>query len=169
MTLQTRLDDFITAVGTDYKQFKTWMFGSDNGSLANLTTTDKSSLVAAINEAKAGNSGAPPNATEAAVGVVELATLTEMATGTDTTRVATVAGVRQERNAVKAEILGGATSAWDTLQEMKAFVDAAEESGDITALTSVVGTKANSVDVYTKTELGNVERDLVAAYTAAKA
>lgn len=57
MSLQTRLSDFITAVGTDYKQFKTWMFGSTSGSLADLDTTDKSSLVAAINEAAAGAGG----------------------------------------------------------------------------------------------------------------
>lgn len=168
MTLQTRLDDFITAVGTDYKQFKTWMFGT-NGSLANLTTTDKTSLVAAINEAKAGNSGAPPNATEAAAGVVELATLAEMATGTSPTLVATVAGVRQERAALKSELLGGAGAAWDTLEEFRVAVLAAEESGDITALATTVGNKANSTDVYTKVELGNPETDLVARYVAAKA
>lgn len=51
MSLQTRIGDLITAIGTDYKQFKTWMFGSTSGSLADLDTTDKSSLVAGINEA----------------------------------------------------------------------------------------------------------------------
>lgn len=42
--------------------------------------------------------GASPVASETVVGRVELATLPEMTTGTDTTRVATVAGVRQEIN-----------------------------------------------------------------------
>lgn len=56
MSLQTRLGDFITAVGTDYKQLKSWMFGS-GGSLTDLDTSDKTSLVAAINEAFAAVSG----------------------------------------------------------------------------------------------------------------
>lgn len=51
MTLQARINDLITDLGTDYKQFKTWLFGSTNGSLADLTTTNKTSIVAAINEA----------------------------------------------------------------------------------------------------------------------
>lgn len=169
MSLQVRLQDFITAVGTDYKTFRTWMFGSATGTLAGLTTTDKSSLVAAINEAKAGNSGAPPAATTTVAGVAEIATLTEVATGTDTVRFVTPQGVRQERDALKTELLGGASPAWDTLNELKALIDSAEETSAIDALTTVVGTKANAADVYTKTELGNPETDLVAVYDASKA
>lgn len=54
-SLETRIKDFITVAGTDYKQIKSWMFGT--GSLASLATTDKSSLVAAINEALASGGG----------------------------------------------------------------------------------------------------------------
>jgi hypothetical protein len=53
MSLQSRLSDLITSIGTDYKQIRTWMFGSTSGTLANLTTTDKTSLVHAINEVRA--------------------------------------------------------------------------------------------------------------------
>ena len=57
MSLQTRLGDLITAVGTDYKQIVTWITGSSSGDLTGLDTTDKSSIVAAINEAYAAVSG----------------------------------------------------------------------------------------------------------------
>jgi hypothetical protein len=88
-SLQSRLSDLITAIGTDYKTFRTWMFGSATGTLASLTTTDKTSLVAAINETKAGNSGSPAAASETVSGIAELATQTETDTGTDDLRIVT--------------------------------------------------------------------------------
>lgn len=89
MTLQIRLSDLITSLGTDYKNFKTWMFGSLTGSLADLTTTDKTSFVGAINEVKASATGSPPSATEATAGVAEIATQPETNTGTDDARIVT--------------------------------------------------------------------------------
>lgn len=186
MSLQTRLSDFITAVGTDYKQLRTWITGSSSGDLTGLTTTDKTSLVAAVNEVKAGNSGAPPDASETVKGVVELATLLEVAAGLDTTRAVTVEGVRQERLALKTEILGaGVPAALDTLDELAAALadDASYASTVTTALgnrlrvdTALQGLDATqqgnartNIDVYSKTELGNPETDLVALYTTAKA
>lgn len=175
MTLQTRLQDFIVEVATDYKSIRTWLFGSSSGTLASLNTSDKTSIVNAINEVKSSASGAPPDATEAVKGVVELASLAEVAAGADTTRVVTAAGVRQERTALKSEILGGVGPAFDTLSELLAVAQEAEESSVIADLTTVVGQKANSADVYTKaevytkSEIGDPEVDLVAVYTAAKA
>lgn len=63
MSLQTRIGDFITAVGTDYKQLRTWITGSSSGTLTALTTTDKASVVAAINEVNAKPSGGGANLT----------------------------------------------------------------------------------------------------------
>lgn len=82
MSYETKAQAFLTGLGTDYKNFKTWMFGSLTGTLADLTTTNKTSLVAAINEVKASASGAPPNATETTVGVGEAATQAEVNAGT---------------------------------------------------------------------------------------
>lgn len=82
MALQTRIGDFITAIGTDYKQLRTWITGSSTGDLTGLTTTAKTSLVAAINETKAGNSGTPPDATEVTKGIAQIATQAETAAGT---------------------------------------------------------------------------------------
>lgn len=89
MSLQTRIGDFITAVGTDVKQLRTWISGSASGDLTGLTTANKTSLVAAINEVKVSATGSPPSATEAAQGVAELATQAETNTGTDDARIVT--------------------------------------------------------------------------------
>lgn len=89
MSLQSRIADLITAVGTDIKQLRTWITGSASGDLTGLTTTVKTDLVAAINEVKASATGAPPDASETVKGVAELATQTETNTGTDDTRIVT--------------------------------------------------------------------------------
>lgn len=89
MSLQTRISDFTTAVGTDYKQIRVWISGSSTGDLTGLTTTAKSSLVAAINEVKASATGAPPAATESAAGVIEIATTAETTAGGDDVRAIT--------------------------------------------------------------------------------
>lgn len=53
MSLQTRLSDLVTSIGTDYKQLRTWITGSSSGSITGLTTTAKTDLVSAINEINA--------------------------------------------------------------------------------------------------------------------
>jgi phage-related tail fiber protein len=122
LSLQTRLGDLATAVATDVKQLRVWITGSSSGALTGLTTTTKTDIVSAINEVNAKpTSGAPPDATETSRGIIELATLAEVATGTDAVRAVTPAGVRQEREAVRADILGaGVPAALDTLDELAA-------------------------------------------------
>lgn len=170
MSLQTRLIDFITAVGTDYKQLRTWITGSSTGNLTSLNTTAKDSIVSAINEVKAGNSGSPPTASESVAGVSQAASLAEMAEGTSqTNKYATPAGVRQERLALKDEILGGVGPAYDTLAELLVLAEAGDDTQAIADLITVVGGKANAADVYSKIEIGDPDTDLAAAYFAAKA
>lgn len=185
MSLQTKLSDLITAIGTDVKQLRTFITGSSSGNLTALTTADKSSLVAAINEVD-GNVPVVPDASETTKGVVEMATLAEVGTGTDTSRAVTPAGVRQERVAVKAEILGaGVPAALDTLDELAAALadDANFAATTTTALGNRVrtdtaaqgldatqqGNARTNIDVYSKAELGNPETDLAALYATAKA
>lgn len=70
MTQQSRLSELITQLGTDYKTFKTWLFGSTTGNLTGLTTTDKTSLMHAINEVNAkptGTSAQPASTTVAGI------------------------------------------------------------------------------------------------------
>lgn len=183
MSLQTRLGDLIVALGTDYKQIRTWITGSSSGTLASLTTSDKSSLVAAINELDA---GIAPDASTTVKGIAEIATLAEVATGTDTTRFVTPEGVRQERLALKSEILGaGVPAALDTLDELAAAL--ADDASFSATVTTALGNRVRvdtaaqgldstqksnartNIDVYSKTELGDPETDLAAAYATAKA
>lgn len=136
MSLQTRLSDLITAIGTDIKQLRTFITGSSSGDLTGLTTTNKTSLVAAVNEVAA--AGGTSAASETVAGIVELATLAEVATGSDSTRAVTAAGVRQERTALKAEILGaGVPGALDTLDELAAaLADDANYAASVTTALS---------------------------------
>lgn len=185
MSLQARLNDLITSIGTDVKQLRTWITGSSSGSIAGLTTTDKTNLVNAINEVNAKPSSAPPDASDTTKGIVELATLAEVATGTDAVRAVTPEGVRQERIAVKAEILGvGVPGALDTLDELAAALgdDANFGATVTTALANRLrvdtaaqgltgaqqGNGRTNLDVYSKGELGDPETDLAALYAIAK-
>jgi hypothetical protein len=186
VSLQTRLQDLATAVATDVKQLRTWITGSSSGSIAGLTTTAKTDLVSAINEINAKpTSGAPPAATELTTGIVELADLAEVAAGVDTVRAVTPQGVRQERTALKTEILGaGIPAALDTLKELadaigddanfaatvttglanRVRVDTAAQGLDATQQANArtnIGTVASS-------DIGDPTIDLVAVYTTAK-
>lgn len=82
MSLQVRLQDLITAIGTDYKALRTMIAGSATGVLTSLTTTDKTSLLAAINEVNAKPSSAPAAASETVAGVMQIATQAEVNAGT---------------------------------------------------------------------------------------
>lgn len=126
MSLQTRLADLITVLGTDYKFLRSMITGSSSGTLASLDTTDQTSIVAAINEtlgvaeSAAGGGWTAVDASETVKGILELATLAEVATGTDTTRAVTAAGVRQERDAIITQLLDAAPGTLDTLNELAA-------------------------------------------------
>lgn len=163
LSLQTRLTDLATSIATDVKQLRTFITGSSSGGLTGLTTAAKTDLVAAINEVNAKpTSGAPADASEAAKGIVELASLAEVAAGVDATRVVTPAGVRQERAALKAEILGvGVPAALDTLDELSAALG--DDANFAATVTTALGNRVLSSDI------GNPDTDLVAVYTAAKA
>jgi len=97
-SLEVRLADLITALGTDYKQLRTWITGSASGDLTSLTTTDKTSLVNAINEVKATSGGTVPDASTTVKGIAELATDAETLTGTDAVRTVTPHGLFSTRN-----------------------------------------------------------------------
>jgi hypothetical protein len=126
MSLATRLSDLAYAIGTDMKQFRVWITGSSTGDLNGLTTSTKASIVDAINEVKAGNSGAPPDASDTTKGVVELATLAEVAAGTDAVRAVTPEGVRQERTALKAEVLAAVPPPGDATTVSKGIIELAD-------------------------------------------
>lgn len=185
LSLQTRINDLITAIGTDYKQLRTWITGSSSGDLTGLATDIKTDLVSAINEVHDGLGTGAPDASETVKGIAELATLAEVATGTDTTRIVTPAGVRQERLALKDEILGaGVPAALDTLDELAAALG--DDANFASTVTTALGNRLRvdtaaqgltsqqqadgrtNLDVYSTSQLGDPDTDLAALYTTAK-
>lgn len=219
MSLATRISDLITAIGTDIKLHRTWLTGSSTGNLTGLNTTTKTDVVSAINEVNTlAGSGSAPDASVTTKGLIEIATLTEVGTGTDSVRAVTPQGVKQETDAVKTAILGaGVPAALDTLDELAAALgDDANFAATVTTalagkqpldadLTSIAGlvsaadklpystgaqawaltpftaagralvddadaaAQRTTLSVYSQTEIGNPDTDLVALYTTAKA
>jgi capsid protein len=98
MSLATRIESLVIRVAQEFNDVR-----SKAGNLANLSTTDKSSLVAAINELKA-----------AVVSSVNI----------DDAQIATTSTYSSSKivsllDALKTEILGGADAAYDTLVEIQ--------------------------------------------------
>ena len=98
MSLSTRIESLVIRVAQEFNDVR-----ATAGNLASLSTADKSSLVAAINELKA----ALITATAIDDGVV--ATTTTYSSNKIVTLL----------DALKAEILGGADAAYDTLVEIQ--------------------------------------------------
>lgn len=139
MSLQVRISDLITSIGTDIKTLRTYITGSSSGTLTGLTTTDKSSIVGAINEVKAGSSGAPPDASTTVKGIVELADASETTTGTDTGRVITPAGLTSKMD-TDVTLAGNSDTRIPSQKATKAYVDTAVAGATIAdATTSVKG------------------------------
>jgi hypothetical protein len=99
MSLATNVTDLATRIGTEFKTIRTLISGSGTGNISGLTTTDKTSLVAAINEVKAGSAGSPADASETVKGIAELATTAETTTGTDDLRIITPLKLAQKLTA----------------------------------------------------------------------
>lgn len=167
MSLATRLTDFATAVGTAIKGSKTLINGNA-ADLSGLSTTNKTSLMAAINEVNAKPSGG------AAINDVSNASTTETYSINKIKQTADDAAA-----AAKVEILGGVGVAQDTLAELKAYVDSGQ-AADITALGNRLRVDAaqglgapqrqfgrDNLDVYSKAEIGDPETDIAAVFAAA--
>lgn len=141
MSLQTRIRDAFIRVGTEFKAIRTLVSGSGTGDASGLNTT-ASNLVAAINEVKT-------TADQAAGGGV------------------TLAQVQSEVNTAVNALLDGAPAALDTLNELAAAIN--DDATFSATITAAVAAKANSADVYTQAQIGNVDPDLVATFEAALA
>jgi hypothetical protein len=141
-TLQVRLQDLATRVATEVKALRTLLNGNAADNSA-LITTAKGNLVAAINEVKA-----QANSLAASGG----ATINDGSTSSTTQTYSVnkiITSIAEARAAVKAEILGGAGAAYDTLQELKDLLDGAET--DLSALTTALGNRLRFDAVQTLT------------------
>ena len=141
MSLVTKITAFINSVGTDIKNLTAKI-----GNLANLQTTDKSSLVSANNEIKdsAGTNIDDVNAS----------------TTTTFSGTAIQEKISAAKTEVKNEILGGASPAYDTLQEIQDFIES--DSSATAALVTAVSDRVKY------SEIGELETDFVAIYNTAK-
>ncbi|MBL0144305.1 MAG: hypothetical protein IPP91_19920 [Betaproteobacteria bacterium] len=99
MSLQTRIESLVVRIAQEFNAVNT-----KTGALANLTTADKSNLVAAINELK----------TMVANGIDD-ASITLTSTYSSSKIVSLL-------DALKTEILGGADAAYDTLVEIQQYL-----------------------------------------------
>jgi hypothetical protein len=125
MSLETRLTALAQAVGGDIKTLL-----ANQGSLAALTTTAKTSLVASINELVTAISGLSGG------GV----TILDTAGTGDTTHAWSANKIVAELSQVKSDIINGAPTAYDTLVEI-----ATQLSSDQTALSGLLTAVGNRV------------------------
>ena len=142
MSLLTRITALINSIATDIKDVYAKI-----GNLNTLQTTTKSSLVGAINEIKASGDLQINDSTPSA-------STTFSGTAIDS-KIATA------KTEVKNEILGSASAAYDTLQEIQAQMEADDTAA--ASLTTAVGQRP------TYTETGDLDTDLVQLYNTAKA
>jgi capsid protein len=161
MSLQTQLNSFVLRVAEEFNTVK-----GRTGTLTALTTTDKSSLVAAINELKAA--------------IVTAVMIDDLQVSTTTTyssnKVVTLL------DALKADILGGADPAYDTLLELQQAMQ--NDQSGIAALTSAIDKRVRfdaaqtltvleqqqartNIGAVAATDIGDVATDFVAIFEAA--
>lgn len=170
MTLEARLVALAQAIGVDIKALRL-----SQGDLTALSTSAKTSLVAAVNElvtlvAASGGAGIDDDAETGSAVTWSVDKINSSITAA--------------RNALKDELVGGAGAALDTLEELAAALDdnpsfattIATELGNrvrfdsVQALTLAQKDQARSnIGAASASEVGDTDRDFVADYTAAKA
>ena len=161
MSLQTQLNSFVLRVAEEFNTVK-----GRTGTLTALTTTDKSSLVAAINELKSAI------ITAVAIDDLQVSTTTTYSSN----KVVTLL------DALKADILGGADPAYDTLLELQQALQ--NDQSGIAALTSAIDKRVRfdaaqtltvleqqqartNIGAVAATDIGDVATDFVAIFEAA--
>ena len=171
-TLQQRITLLAQGIATDIKGLKT-----DTGVLANLTTTAKGNLVAAINELQ---------------GVIAAATNIDDTKGNGDTTFTWSADkiydtIEAAKTAVKNDLLGGAAAAFDTLKELEDALGADASFATTIAAELNNRVRFDSVQSLTNPQkqqardnigaisgadltaaIGDPDTDLVALYEAAK-
>jgi len=161
MSLQTQIHSFVLRAAEEFKAVTARI-----GNLAGLSTTDKSNLVAAINELQA--------AVVAAVAIDD-GTITTSTTYSSSKIVGLL-------DALKAEILGGADAAYDTLLEIQQAIQSGD--GAIAALLEAVNKRVrydagqsltapeqaqarDNIGAVSTLNVGDTGFDFVAAFEAA--
>jgi anion-transporting ArsA/GET3 family ATPase len=159
MSLAARLTSAMQSIAADIKNLI-----STRGNLSSLTTTDKTSLVNSINEVN---------------GLIgSIAEIDDNAATSSTTKTYSANKLTTLLNNLKTSILGSASPAYDTLQELQALLegDASAISGLLTAVNNRIAYDASQslnttqqATACANIGVGNPEIDLVAIYNTAKA
>jgi hypothetical protein len=158
MSLQAQLSALITSIATDIKSLI-----ANQGSLANLQTSAKSNLVAALNELKTSLSSSA---------------LINDATISSTSLTYSIDKINSQISAAVSALVSGAPTALDTLNELAIAIES-DQSG-IAGLVTAVGnrirydasqslTSPQQVQACLNIGVGDPTTDLAAAYTTAKA
>ncbi|WP_445938362.1 hypothetical protein [Pseudomonas sp.] len=161
MSLATRIESLVIRVAQEFNDVR-----AKAGTLSSLTTTDKSSLVAAINELKAA--------------VVSSAVIDDAHVGATSTyssnKIVTLL------DALKTEILGGADAAYDTLVEIQQLLQ--NGTSGLDALLAAVNNRVrfdaaqsltvaeqlqarSNIGAVATTDVGNTDTDFVAVFVGA--
>jgi capsid protein len=122
MSLQSRIESLVLRLATEFKT----IYGQV-GTLANLSTTDKINLVAAINELRA------QIATLEGVTVIDDASSASLSTTFSASKITSLL------DALKADLLGGADAAFDTLKELQTAIQ--NDQSGIAALLAAVNAR----------------------------
>lgn len=170
-TLQTQLTNLTTRISTEVKAIRTLVNGN-LADLSTLTTTNKSNLVAALNELKT---------TVDSLAASGGATINDTATDS-TTQTYSITKIRDLVSTSISALTAGAPSALDTLSELAAALgnDANFAATITTSLSNRVRVdtatqgltttqKANAranIDAYGSVELGDPTTDFVAVFNA---
>lgn len=165
MSLQTRITDFITEVGTDYKGLRTWITGSTTGDLTGLTTTTKTSIVAAINELKSTAPPAPPQASETTTGISNVATNAETLAGTEDSHIVTPLKLSQKLTAWAQPLNSNLTSLASLANQTtygRAFLTLANQAGLVALLPAASDTVSGISRNATQTETNAGTNDATA-------
>lgn len=168
MSLQSNTTAAFARAAAECKSLRT-LINNNSASLTGLNTVAQTDLVSAINELVADLTVVRNNG----------ATINDASTSS-ASETFSVDKIIQLVTDVKAEILGGADSAQDTLQELKDYLDSGQ-AADVTALanrlrvdTAAQGLTSSqkqnartNIDVFSMAEIGDVNADFVATFEAA--
>ena len=161
MSLATRIESLVIRVAQEFNDVR-----AKAGNLANLTTTDKSNLVAAINELKAA--------------VVSSAVIDDAHVAATTTYSSNK--IVSLLDALKTEILGGADAAYDTLVEIQQLLQ--NGTSGLDALLAAVNNRVrfdaaqtltapeqaqarSNIGAVAASDVGNTDTDFVAVFEGA--
>lgn len=167
MSLQNRIESLVLRLAAEFKT----IYGQV-GTLANLSTTDKINLVSAINELRL------------QIETVDGKTVIDDANSASISTTFSASKITGLLDAMKADLLGGADAAFDTLKELQdaiqsdqtgiaallAAVNARVRFDAAQALTAEEQTQArNNIGAMSATAVGDPETDFVAIFESALA